>query len=168
MRGSTAYAEALPSHLRVVPRASFLVRQVAAPPTAAVIPAGEMARRLRDGGLPIAAIAEICNVERKTVYSWLDGASPREPGRLDTIFRLLSPYISDLGALHRVWNRTVDGHTLKAMLCAEPLSEPTIKMALSELSAAVKWHAGRDTARRTRAGGANPVIDAMPVASTDR
>ncbi|MCK7475536.1 MAG: helix-turn-helix domain-containing protein [Rhodopseudomonas palustris] len=27
-----------------------------------------MARRLRDGGLPIAAIAEICNVERKTIY----------------------------------------------------------------------------------------------------
>jgi hypothetical protein len=38
----------------------------------------DMVVSLRDNGLPISAIAEIAKVERKTVYSWLDGTDVRE------------------------------------------------------------------------------------------
>ena len=52
-----------------LPSASLLVRAVETEASAeAVLTVPEMIRAFRDNGLPVAAIAEIAKVERKTVY----------------------------------------------------------------------------------------------------
>jgi hypothetical protein len=130
----------------------------------------DMVVSLRDNGLPISAIAEIAKVERKTVYSWLDGTDVRETNaaRVETLFSLLDAAGIDYRSLHRVWNRKLShGASIKEFLCVELLSEKAISDALNELAPAIKRHWEREDARRYSPSASNPVIDEMPVAVVD-
>jgi hypothetical protein len=155
----------------LIPRASFLyhVPTEIKPVTNVhvLLTVQDMIRSLRDNGLPISAIAEIAKVERKTVYSWLDGTDVRETNaaRVETLFRSLDLAAIDYRGLHRVWNRKLsNGHSIKEFLCAEFLSEKAISDALTELSPAIKRHSERDGVRLSAPSTSNPVIDEMPVA----
>jgi hypothetical protein len=151
---------------RLMPTASLLV--VIKTETAPALSVKDMVTYLRGGGLPIAAIAEIVKVERKTVYSWLDGVEAREAHatRVETLFGLLAKNKIDLRSLYRVWNRTLEhGSSIRQMLTADFLSEPAIKDALNILGPALAKHSERDAVRRApRDGARNPVIDDMPEA----
>ncbi len=158
---------------RLVPRASLLyhVRAETKPVSKVVLTVQEMIETLRDNGLPISAIAEIARVERKTVYSWLEGTDVREANvaRVETLFRLLNAAAIDYRSLHRVWNRKLShGASIKQFLCADFLSSKAISDALNELSPAIMRHSARDDARRSMPSAtSNPVIDEMSVAVVD-
>lgn len=156
-----------------IPGASFLlVRVPDHPAPTTVLAVKEMVARLRDNGLPIAAIAEIAKVERKTVYAWLDGSDVRGANatRVETLFRLLNAATTDFRALHRCWNRKLQsGLTIKQLLCVDDLSEMAISDALSELSPAIRRHAARDVLTGPRLSvSKNPAIDEMPTAVIER
>lgn len=156
-----------------VPSASLLVRAVetksGADPVLTVV---EMIRAFRDKGLPVAAIAEIAKVERKTVYSWLDGGVDvrgSKAARVETLYQLLNA-TTDYRSLYRVWNRKLDhNHSIKDLLCAADLSDPAIRDALRELAPAIQRYAERDASRRPpRSAAGNPIINEMPVAGISR
>jgi hypothetical protein len=151
---------------RLMPTASLLV--VTKTETAPALSVKDMVTHLRDGGLPILAIAEIVKVERKTVYSWLDGVDAREAHarRVETLFEVLAKSKIDLRSLYRIWNRTLEhGCSIRQMLTADFLSERAIKDALNVLGPALAKHSEHDAVRRApRDGARNPVIDEMPEA----
>jgi hypothetical protein len=156
----------------IPPRASFVyhVRAEPKPVPKVALTVQDMIRSLRDNGLPISAIAEIARVERKTVYSWLDGTDVRETNaaRVEILFRLLDVAAIDYRSLHRVWNRKLShGTSIKEFLCVELPSEKAISDALNELAPAIKRHLEREDARRYAPSASNPVIDEMPVAVVD-
>lgn len=99
--------------------------------------AKEIASWLRDEGLPIAIIAEISNVERKTIYSWLSGGPAKDYNidRLNKIYILLNEKKqADLRNLYRLWNRPViDKKPLKILFSEKKLDILSIKQTLTAL-----------------------------------
>lgn len=97
----------------------------------------EMVVKLKEDGLPVAAIAEITGVERKTVYAWLSGGAVRSNNynRIESIYKLLQEgKTSDLRSLYRFWNRkSEDGKSLSMALQEEPLNRNEVRERLVEL-----------------------------------
>ncbi|MBV1702579.1 MAG: hypothetical protein KGQ46_12240 [Hyphomicrobiales bacterium] len=160
-----------PVYLRFLPKGTYGV----APRTnesPAHLSVQKMIEHLRDGGLPITAIAAIAQVERKTVYTWLDGSAARDhnASRVQTLFKILDRDNINLRSLYRVWNRKLEhGHSISEVLCADPLSELTIENALRELEPAIVRHTERDAARSVPHEGArNQIIDETPEISFSR
>lgn len=118
------------------PRAIVEVRAPRLQPVLALT-VSEMIGSLRDAGLPISAIAEATRVERKTVYSWLDGgdARPNHVSRVAQVHGALpSASNRNLGDLYRMWSTPLaSGVTLKSLLAAETLDMPTIRRAVDAL-----------------------------------
>jgi hypothetical protein len=99
--------------------------------------AQEIVSWFRSEGLPIAAIADIARVERKSVYAWVNGGLIRQPNqeRLEKLYSLLTDKKqTELIHLYRFWNRKLmSGTSLSILLCEERLNAPAIKAAVSEL-----------------------------------
>lgn len=128
----------------------------------------EMVGALRDRGMPIAGIAELARVERKSVYAWLDGAEvrPVNEARMTALHANLASWGGDLRELRRVWNRPLaSGASLHDLLVAEALDGAAIQAAMTELRPAVDRRA-RQEALRSVAGrnGRNPILDEIAVA----
>lgn len=132
----------------------------------------EMIRSMRDNGLPIAAIADIARVERKTIYSWIDGSGIHGSNaeRVQTIFRLLNGvYNNDLRSLYRVWNtRLRCGYTIKELMSVETPSGQLITESLNELAPTIRRYSDRDQRRPASQNSRISVIDEMPVAVLER
>ena len=97
-----------------------------------------MVADLKRNGMPIAALADVLDAERGTVYSWLDGdarPAPAKYGRLELVSRLLAG--ESEGALrffHRFWERGVPrGPSLKAALMADEIDADAVRAALDAL-----------------------------------
>jgi len=156
---------------RMLAKANYLIvprPRDAAAPSVGLLPAKDMVARLRGGGLPVAYLADILGVERKTVYAWLDGADPRDANasRIETLYRLLGDGRLDLRSLHRVWNRRLEhGLTVRELLAAKDISVPAVQDALEMLSSALTWHSARDVRREAPKDGWDiPVVDELPTA----
>jgi hypothetical protein len=127
-------------------------------------PTQDMVAALKAGGLPIAAIADILGVERKTVYSWLDGveALAANHERLRVVHNVLAGV--ENGALkyyHRLWERKLpDGSSLKALLMAGKIDEQRLRGALLFLRPVVTRGMTTDAQRRDL-----PSSDMSPAAS---
>lgn len=154
------YVQPIGNYTVRMPRIAFAVA-----PTKSV---QEMVQLLRSNGLPVATIAEIARVERKTVYSWLDGNDVRSfnEARVETAFRLINSATTDLRTLHRLWNRRLStGRSLKEFLCADTLSEMAISDALTELRPMIVREAEKSKrSSPVLSPGRNSAIDDMPVA----
>lgn len=152
---------------RIEPIGSYVSRitpEVVAP----VVDVRAMVATLRDGGLPVAAIAEMARVERKTVYAWLDGgeARPERESRLVALHGLLTGAGLDLRGLWRVASRPLaSGATLRQLLGAETLDATAVTAALRALEPAVARQTRSETARLPASVSArNAVLDDVPVA----
>lgn len=92
---------------------------------------------LREEGIPIAVIAEVAGVERKSVYAWLSGGAVKAHNqeRLEKVYSLLNENkITSLRHLYRFWSRHIIGEqSLASMLQAKVLDEISIRNALSQL-----------------------------------
>jgi hypothetical protein len=147
---------------RLVPTSTFAPMTEPPRPTLTV---QQMAIALRDSGLPISAIAETVRVERKTIYSWINGASEvRGPNfvRMSQVYRLLTAF-PDLDArqIYRFWNSPADGQrTLRDLIAANFLDEEAIRRAISGIRPSALRAAKSEQTMARR--GANPVIDEIP------
>lgn len=119
-----------------------------------------MVAGLKEKGMPIAAIAEVVHVERKTVYSWLDnGVEASRGNNFDRLVALESVFASEaVGSLrfyHRFWERKANGkQTLKEVLIAEDIDEDAARGIVTALRPTVQ-QAMRSGARR-KAESASP------------
>jgi hypothetical protein len=160
-------------NLGMLPRANYLfvlMPQEAPPPTKQMLPAKGLVALLRDGGIPVACLADILKVERKTIYAWLDGADPREgnASRIETLYGLLGGGRVDLRSLHRVWNRRLEhGHTVRDLLSADDVSIRAVEDALEMLGPSLRWHSDRGGRKDTpRDGWSIPLLDEIPTAGS--
>lgn len=124
----------------------------------------DLIKPLKDGGMPISSISEMIRVERKTVYSWLDGteASPENFGRLLEVAKLFKD--EKLGALKfygRFWKRPVtESESLQDVLCAEHLDILKVRSFIAHLRPAVEKSMNRDNgpSDRVKGGAASHLI----------
>ena len=127
------------------------------------VSAQEMIAGLRKGGLPISAIAEAMRVERKSIYSWLNGGDMRSANtqRAAQFHRLFIGAVAGVDArnLYRFWNTPVDGQkTLRDLIVAENLNEAATAAALNKLRPAA-LRAMETERKMARQGKDNPEID---------
>ncbi len=110
----------------------------------------EIVKWLRDEGIPLAVIAEIAGVERKSVYAWLGGGAvkPHNQERLEKIYTLLNEgKLTNLRHLYRFWSRNVVGERSLGLLFEEKvLDEASIRHSLTQLWPLAKKEALRDGA----------------------
>lgn len=97
----------------------------------------EIVAQFREEGLPVAIIADVCSVERKTVYAWLAGGliRPHNQERLEQLYALLSKdKLAEMRDLYRFWNRSlIDGSSLGLLLKQPVLDGSAIEAALGQL-----------------------------------
>ena len=89
-----------------------------------ILSAQDIVVEFRDQGMPISAIASMARVERKTVYSWINGASikPENEDRISNIYRHLKKNkVASFGSLYRYINKNVDNNTLAKALSVEDI-----------------------------------------------
>lgn len=136
------------------------------PPTALTV--SEMVHDLREAGLPVSAIAEAARVERKTVYSWLDGTTDtreEHARRLKQVYQALLPAgPRDLRGLYRMWfTPLATGATLKALLAADHFDKAATSAAVKALWQKVNGGVPRHRLSGTVSGGSNGFIDGTEV-----
>lgn len=130
--------------------------------------AQEMISGLRANGLPISAIAEAMRVERKSIYSWLNGGDMRSANtqratQLHALFNGVAGV--DARGLHRFWNTPVDGKaTLRELMIAETIDEAAT--ALNKLRPAA-LRAMENERKMAQQGTSNPVLDEIPEAGVN-
>jgi hypothetical protein len=121
-------------------------------PIQAPLQTKDMVGALRDRGLPMAALADIVDVERKTVYLWADGgiARPENHDRLVQVHSLLAgEQDGSLRFYHRFWDRKLpDGGTLREVLTAANLDLQRAHAALNFLRPHALGAMSRDVERR--------------------
>lgn len=158
-------AFAYPSALRVPVRTTLTGSPWAQPSPTRALTVQERVSDLRDNGLPVAGIAELARVERKTVYSWLDGtATPRQEheDRVAALHELLKgPFGGNYKVLHRVWkSKGSDGQSLRDLLTAEKVDTDSIRKKLADMAVTISRYArieaGKDGPAKVSRD--NPVI----------
>jgi hypothetical protein len=158
-------AFAYPSALRI-PSRTTLASPWFQPAPSRIVTVQEMVSDLRDNGLPVAAIAEIARVERKTVYSWLDGsATPRQEheDRVAAIHDVLrGPFNGNYKVLHRVWkSKGSDGLALRDLLTSEDIDLDKIRGKLAEMAVTISRYARLEASKPSgpKVSRNNPVIN---------
>lgn len=135
-----------------------------------LVTAQEMIASLRKGGLPISAIADAMHVERKSIYSWLNGGDMRSANtqRAAQLHNLFTG-VAGVGArgLYRFWNIPIDGQkTLRDLIVADNINEAAAASALNKLRPAA-LRAMETQQKMARQGTDNPAIDALPEAGAN-
>lgn len=132
-------AEAIVTSTRMSPTAHLpeVPSPQAPKPAVAALAPQQIVEELKGGGMPIKAIAEAARVERKTIYSWLDGSAARGDNtrRLEAIHKLMTGRQGfSIGDVFRFWHSSLAGAaTLRDLLTAEALDEQSIRDFLDRL-----------------------------------
>jgi hypothetical protein len=137
-----------------------------APVPSQAVTVQEMVSDLRENGMPVAAIAEIARVERKTVYSWLERtANPRQEheDRVAELHGVLREAFSgNYKVLHRVWKtKGSDGMTLRDLLTVENVDLVRLQGKLAEMAVTIGRYARLEASKPTapKVSRNNPAID---------
>jgi hypothetical protein len=169
-----AYSQELrSSHTpHIEPVASFIPKaKVGSDKAKPVIAAQEMIAGLRASGLPISAMAEAMRVERKSIYSWLNGGDMRSSNtqRATQLHALLNGVAGvDARGLYRFWNTPVDGKpTLRELMIAETIDELATVSALKKLRTAA-LRATANERKMAQRGTSNPALDEIPEAGAQK
>lgn len=157
-------AFAYPSALRIAAKTTH-ASPWAQPMPARALTVQERVSDFRDNGLPVTTIAEMARVERKTIYSWLDGSvTPRQEheDRVAALHELLQgPFGGNYKILHRVWkSKGSDGLALRDLLTADEVNMDAAQNKLGEMRVAISRY-GRIEASRdgsTKVSCDNPAI----------
>jgi hypothetical protein len=131
----------------------------------------EMIAELRANGLPISAIAEAMRVERKSIYSWLNGGDMRSANtqRATQVHALLNGVAGVVPrGLYRFWNTPVDSKpTLRELMTAETIDGVATISALNKLRPAA-LRAMENERKMAQQGTSNPTLDEIPEAGVNR
>jgi hypothetical protein len=139
-------------------------------PTSTPLTVQQIVSSLRNGGMPVSAIAEAMRVERKTIYSWIAGVEVRgtHEQRAALVYSLMTgmPGI-DIRNVYRFWNTPVAGESLRDLMCDPAINKQRVKSLLNTLLPAARK--ARDSERKmSQKGTGNPVLDEMPEAGSNR
>lgn len=126
------------------------------------ISAHEILVGLKSDGFPIATIASMAGVERKTIYAWLDGAILKQENeaRIYELHSLLNHgKVASYRNLYRYINREIEGITLASALSEDTLDHSQITKLLDRL-----WPLAKKTERSlafndSPSSEGNPIID---------
>lgn len=122
----------------------------------------EIVHWLREEGIPIAVIADMAGVERKSVYAWLEGGAIKAHNqeRLEKIYFLLNEdKMASLRHLYRFWSRTVVGdRSLSFFFEEKVLNEDAIRHALKQLWPLAKKEALRENTISNSSIKTNPFV----------
>jgi hypothetical protein len=125
---------------------------------------------LRNGGMPVSAIAEAMGVERKTIYAWLGGGDvqKRNLQRADQVHALLTGVSGvDARGVYRFWNTKMDGNkTLRDLMTADNIDESAVRSVLDNLRPAA-LRAMASERKMSRQGPTNAVLDEIPEAGVN-
>lgn len=114
--------------------------------------ANEIVLWLKNEGMPIAIIAELTFVERKSVYAWLDGGAIRSHNqeRLEKIYSLLNENKrASLRNLYRFWSRTLPSQrSLTELFQDKILDETAIRNVLEYLWPLAQKEQNRESSKQ--------------------
>lgn len=130
----------------------------------------DMVADLADNGFPVSLIAELANVERKSVYNWINGTvTPQQETeqRVAAVYPLLKTAFSQNYAnMRRVWRtKSRTGESLQSICAQEKIDVVTLAKHLASVEASIKRNALQDARRKPEeesgatAFGDNPVAD---------
>ncbi|MCM2441057.1 hypothetical protein HGO34_15155 [Agrobacterium vitis] len=137
----------------------------------------EMVTEFKAKGCPITTISEIAGVERKTVYSWLDGSSTPHPDReqrvADVYPLLKDAFNDDFGTLNRVWrSKTREGVSLESIFSSADVDLAAVSDQLKYLHSSIANIRAADERRKTKPGkgmvGKNGYVAESAIADFDR
>lgn len=135
---------------------------------AAALDFGASIKEMVDGGLPVSTVADLMNVERKTVYAWMKGAQPRQEAvaRLADLFPVLHDrFGASWKTAHRLWRtKASDGSTLGEILSARQVDLGGLQRHLDALAPAIRRHVAQDSASWKSGRAGNAAIDDATVA----
>lgn len=167
--GTYGHAQQLFSTVWLQPSAS-LSHKVSITTRKPALSVQEIVSKFKEAGFPVSAIAEIARVERKTIYSWMDGipARPQNDERMQLAYGSLNSANGGKPAgLYRVWRQKLsDGSSLRDQLTAEDLRPDSIVAAVQELQPSIDYQL-KLAQKRSKASSlesGNPVIEQMPIA----
>jgi len=132
----------------------------------------DITAEMRSAGFPVSAIAEIARVERKTVYSWLEGGNTPHRRHVERMSAIHSAMTEAAGGttkgVFRSWGiKGPDGYSLRDILTAGEVDYSDLRRKLREMSATIRKHADDGPAKvpfRSATPG-NPALDNARVAS---
>ncbi|MCZ3380391.1 hypothetical protein [Rhizobium sp. AG207R] len=137
----------------------------------------EMVVEMKANGFPVASIAHFAGVERKTVYSWLDGATKphidREE-RVSAVYPLLKKRFSaDFNLMYRVWrSKNRDGESLESIFSHAAIDINAVQKQLGFLHSSIENLRAAEVRRKTQgantAAARNGFVDDSPEATFDR
>lgn len=113
----------------------------------------DMISTLKAMDMPISALSEMLDVERKTIYSWLDDgveAKSANYDRLRVIYDLFAKESAgSLRFYHRFWQRNVVGdRCLRELLVAPEIDQAAVRGALDVLRPAAERAMQADASRK--------------------
>ncbi len=133
----------------------------------------DMVTELKKGGLPVASIAQFAGVERKTVYSWLDGSATPHPDREERVAAvypvLKERFDGDFVLMYRVLRaKDRDGNSLESLFQAAKIDVDAVKRQLAVLDTSIKTIKAAEARKKAKPfkemAGRNGAIDESPVA----
>ena len=163
------YAEAVVQQSMKRPFASFGGwgnAAAKAEPVAPALTVQQLITELRDGGMPVSAIAEANNVERRTIYAWMEGKDVRGANSQRAVFvhSLMTGVAGvDVRGVYRFWNTPIGGQVLRDLLSQPIIDQALVKSTLEALGPAALKLAS-STVKMASKNAGNPVLDDVPQA----
>ncbi|WP_298257299.1 hypothetical protein [Bradyrhizobium sp.] len=121
----------------------------------------DMISKLKAMDMPISALSEMLDVERKTIYSWLDDGVEAKSGNYDRLRAIYDLFADEsAGSLrfyHRFWQRGVVGdRCLRDLLVAPEIDRVAVRVALDALRPAVERAMQADAGRKRNSRERSP------------
>jgi len=132
-----------------------------------------MVTELKKGGFPVASIAQLTGVERKTVHSWLEGNATPHPDceeRVAAVYPVLKERFNcDFVLMYRVLRaKDRDGSSLESLFQAAKIDVEAVKRQLAFLDTSIKTIQAAEARKKAKPfkemAGRNGAIDEFPVA----
>ena len=129
----------------------------------------DMVADLADNGFPVSLIAELANVERKSVYNWIKGTvTPQRETeeRVAEVYPLLrNAFGQNYANMRRVWRtKSRAGESLQSICTQEKIDAPALEKHLASIDASIKRNALQDARRKPEEEGGAHAFGEHPVA----
>ncbi|RUM16844.1 hypothetical protein EFD56_21235 [Rhizobium phaseoli] len=133
----------------------------------------DMVADLNENGFPVSLIAELANVERKTVYNWInETVTPQQEteDRVAAVYPLLrNAFDQDYAIMRRVWRtKSREGESLQSICAEGKIDVAALEKHLKSISASIKRNAAQDGRGKPEEVGDAPAFGEHPVADFDR
>lgn len=129
----------------------------------------DMVSDMSENGFPVSLIAELANVERKTVYNWINEiVTPQRETeeRVAAVYPTLkSAFGGNFANMRRVWRTTSRaGESLQSICKQENIDIAALEKHLASIKSSIERNALQDARRKSEAGDTSTSFGDNPVA----